>query len=155
MGGVVERNTLEIQIADILRRLSSVEGESGKLFQTIFLQSWSDFTTTWGGFSSDPTPATIRYIQIGNIVYVQYTTTVDGTSNATSLTCTLPIEAFRTENVHCCGRAVDNGSIQSTPAMVKLTASSNVATFYKDQAEAAWTGSGNKTINFTFFYEVA
>lgn len=116
---------------------------------------WANFTTTFAGFSANPTPSTIRWIQIGKVVSLNYTATGNGTSNATNLTMTLPVAAAQTESIHCCGRAVDAGAIVATPPMVKLTASSNVATFFKDLAESAWTNSGSKSMNFDFSYEAA
>lgn len=116
---------------------------------------WANFSTTTGGFSADPTPSTMRWIQLGKLAYVNYTATGNGTSNATSTTYTLPVAAAQTQSIHCCGRAVDNGAIAATPPMVKLTASSNVATFFKDLGESNWTNTGGKSINFSFFYEVA
>lgn len=116
----------------------------------------ANHTTTFGGFSADPAPSTIRYCQIGKVVFVWYTATSNGTSNGTSLTMTLPKAAARTESIHCMGRGVDNAAILTTPLMVKLTATSATATFYKDQSEGTWNGGAvAKSVNFHFAYEVA
>lgn len=117
---------------------------------------WANFTTTFAGFSADPTPATMRWMQLGKVVYVNYTATANGTSNTTGLTMTLPVAAAQTQRIHCIGRAVDGGAIVLTGGpMVVLTAASATATFYKDPSEGNWTNTNLKSINFQFFYEVA
>lgn len=114
---------------------------------------WFAFVPTAAGFSSDPGIATCRYNIIGESILYHLTASSNGTSNATSLTYTMPAAATYSIKIHCIGRAVDNGSIVATPAMVALTGSSATATFHPSLAEGAWTGSNAKSINFQFEYE--
>jgi hypothetical protein len=137
---------------------NTVAGVSSQAFATgsapaQTFTDWAAFTPTWGGFSVNPT-ATTRYVQIGKIVFVEVLTTVDGTSNATTFTMTLPVNAANAAATAIgFGRGVNAGAAVG-PSRIDITAA-GTATFRTDNAGNAWTASGNKSINCCFFYEAA
>lgn len=114
---------------------------------------WFTFATTYGGFSANPTPTNLRYSVHGRICYVKLTATGNGTSNATSLTITVPFAAAQSEKVHNAGRGVDNGSVLANPVQASLSSSSATVTFLKHD-DSTWTNTGNKSVNFQFFFEI-
>ena len=67
-----------------------------------------------------------------------------GTSNATSMTGTLPIAPIKDGRRFVAGR--DANTYLATPSSASLTASSTKVTFYKDMVSAAWTNSGTKGV---------
>ena len=117
---------------------------------------WIDFSeqSTIVGWSSFTTKR-IRYKVVGNIVYVYFS--LEGTSNSTSTTFSLPILpkiaiafpfAFHSDNgVYFIGGFGNN-------------ISTNIITCYKTQSISSttftttWTASGTKTITGQFFYEI-
>lgn len=114
---------------------------------------WFTFATTYGGFSANPVPTNLRYSVHGRICYVKLTATGNGTSNATSLTITVPFAAAQSEKVHNAGRGVDNGSVLANPVQASLSSSSATVTFLKHD-DSTWTNTGNKSVNFQFFFEI-
>lgn len=119
--------------------------------------AWTDYSasstvTGWSAFSTK----SIRYTQVGKIVYVQYD--IDGTSNATTISFTLPIAAANAASITYGASpswAVDNGTSPTAPARLYLSGSTSTVNILKDLAGAAWTNSGNKVVVGQFFYECA
>lgn len=123
---------------------------------------WFNFTTTFGGFSAAPTPATIRYKVVGRQVFVRIYSTAAGTSNANTFTFTVPItsknETVGTSSTGDWGalatQCVDNSALVSTTACpVILPGNSATVNVYKTGAQGTWTTSGGKGIQATFSYE--
>ena len=114
---------------------------------------WFNFTFSYGGFSANPTPTILRYSLHGRVCYVKMTATGNGTSNATSLTITVPFAAAQSEKVHNAGRGVDNGGVLANPVQASLSSSSATVTFLKHD-DSTWTNTGNKSVNFQFFFEI-
>lgn len=101
------------------------------------------FTPTYTGFSADPTMVCTFYV-VGNRCTAIYGFSSVGTSNATSLTMTLPFPAVNTQAVTVLGRSYDNGAEQTAGQGTIGTGTPTVLTCYKGASGLAWTGSGNK-----------
>lgn len=121
--------------------------------------SWTDYssTSTITGWSSF-TDKQIWYKQIGKTMHVMYA--LSGTSNATSISFTVPVAAVGHGNITtemCTGLSKDNGSFSSTPARVYIdpTSSTTTVIVIKDLGTANWTSSGEKLIRGLYIYEVA
>lgn len=120
---------------------------------------YSAWTPTFAGFSVSPT-VTARYINLGGGLYHAYMTTIGhGTSNSTSAsgtTFTLPATSANAgiaQSTQGSG-GTNGGSRQSVPFTIVVANNSATATVYRDGTLAtAWTGSGNKSFNVSFFFE--
>lgn len=72
---------------------------------------------------------------------------LEGTSNSTSISFTLPnnnssgFSAFRPS-----GYNVNNGSILTTPARIQIPNATNVVTIIRDLSGASYTSSGVKAV---------
>lgn len=113
---------------------------------------WIDFSeqSTIVGWSSYTTKI-IRYKQVGNTIFVHFV--IQGTSNSTSTTFTLPYSPKSGISV------VTNisGAVNNTAnniAWITLTSGSNVVTFLLGTGATAWTNTGTKGIQGQFFYEI-
>lgn len=107
---------------------------------------WFSFTTTWGGFSANPSTTTIYFKLSGKLCSGFYIDGSDGTSNSTSTTFTMPVAAARSLNNAGFIGIKDSGSISSTPGHLLTTASSKTITAYKSFSQTAWTNSGAKNL---------
>lgn len=118
-------------------------------FSKLAATAWSSFTPSTTGFSGTPTESG-RYIQFGKLVVGVYAVT--GTSNATTLTFTLPVAAQA--NDRYIGIAItDNSAATTTTGYFSFAAGSTTCTVKKDLADNAFTGSGTKAASGFFFYE--
>lgn len=136
-------------------------GSGNKSFNLNFFyettgSSYSTWTPTFAGFSTDPT-VTARYYGIGKMVHAIVTTTSTGVSNATAPNLTrfsLPFVSNQNFVQTTAGaRAVDNGSNLSVLGQVNITTDTDMAFYFRDDALATWTGSGNKNFSTSFIYE--
>ena len=138
--------------------LSSVRTKLNDVITEINLldpTGWVDYsaTSTIVGWSSFTTKI-IRYRVIGKQVFVEYN--LDGTSNSTSTTFTLPFNCINvisfTNNI-----IVDNGV--SIIGSAQLFINSNNLILYKWTSISAitntFTASGSKLAKGQFFYEIA
>jgi hypothetical protein len=115
------------------------------------LGSWVNYTPVWGGFSADPTILRAVYFRIGKMCTVHVNTS-GGTSNATTLTVTLPFPAkYNNPQAALC---VNNGSTVVPWGRIDPVASSSVANGYITSGAGAWTASGAKRISFMITYEI-
>lgn len=114
---------------------------------------WIDYAPTWTGFSVNPT-VTSRYKVIGRTVVWKLVTTANGTSNATTLTATLPVPAREIQGGAGYGIGTDNSAALATPVRIDIS-STTVATFYTNAAAALWTNTNVKFVQFTLVYEAA
>lgn len=116
---------------------------------------WVDYsaTSTIVGWSSFTTKI-IRYRIIGKQIFVQFQ--LDGTSNSTSLTFTLPLNVLTPMFNNC--YAVDNG-VANVGMCVNSSGGSNLITGYRfstaTSVTSTWTASGTKTYKGQFFIEIA
>lgn len=129
-----------------------VVNSSGDVYTT----AWTDYsgTSTVVGWSSR-TYTVINYKKVGKLVYVMFN--INGTSNSTSVTFTLPLAAATQANssFEACGVALDNGALQTAPSRIFLGSASSTVTVYKDLTTANWTNSGSKQTNGQFWYQTA
>ncbi len=115
---------------------------------------WTAWVPTWTGFSVDPVLTFARYHIDGKMCTCILTTTTSGTSNATTLSFTLPFSAARA--VVGTARGSNNGATLADPVLLVSTASSNVCNAYLTFGPTtAWTAANGKQINFQFVYELA
>jgi len=116
--------------------------------------SWFSYTPVWTGFSADPPNPIARFSVVGTACTLNILCGTPGTSNATTLTATLPIVPHGTLGYgrYTC-RATNNSADLATPGLVTIDAVS-VLTAYRDMSAAAWTGSGSKGIGGVFVYEI-
>lgn len=116
--------------------------------------AWADYgaTSTIVGFSSIATKV-IRYKQIGKLMSIIYY--IEGTSNATNFTFTLPTaSAAASTFVEAIVRVQDNSGAFTTGLLV-LAANSSTVTLYASVAAGAWTAGNTKISVGQFFYELA
>lgn len=109
---------------------------------------WIDWVPTFTGFSADPSITSARYTLAGKMCNA-YWVTGAGTSNATTLTITMP---FAAKNSCVFTLEIqDAGTVQTGRA--SLTAGSNILTVLKANL-GAFTASGNKMCRGFIMYEI-
>ncbi len=113
---------------------------------------WQPWNPAPTGFVTAPTPGVARWSQTGRDINVEYYSG-DGTSNATTLTFSLPTKE-KNGQILFLGGGKDNGAVQTAPMRMDLAAGSRTATIYKDLNGTAFTASGTKMIVFNSTYEV-
>ncbi len=116
--------------------------------------AWTDYSATstivgWVSFGTK----SIYYKKIGKLVFVCFT--IIGTSNATSISFTLPYTSANTiVTFGGAMRIATNNDVGITGAScVRLLSNSATVNCYTDMYEAAWTNSGNKVVSGSFWYE--
>lgn len=113
--------------------------------------SWIPYTPVWTGFSADPTLVYAGYFREGKKCQVVITINASGTSNATTMTVTLPFNsAFAAINT-----AVILNSGTAAVGRAHTAASSNILTFFATITAGAFTASGNKNGNINLTYAIA
>jgi hypothetical protein len=137
-----------------LSGVSGYSGYSGSSGYSGIVPAWNTFSSTLTGFSGY-TSATIWYLQIGKIIFVNFY--ISGISNATTTTMTLPVAAITgTVPYFVWSTAVtDNGIGQNTSGSMSLAAGSSTANLYKTYNSGAWTNIGTKTIYGMIWYQTA
>jgi hypothetical protein len=113
--------------------------------------AWASVSASASGFSAT-TSNTIRWKQQGKTITMAVA--IDGTSNSTSFSFTLPAAAKAADTITGV-RVANNGAFTTTPGYIQLAAASTTATVFLTHAavSTAWTGSGAKSMNGTFTYE--
>lgn len=116
--------------------------------------AWTDYSasSTIVGWSSFTTKV-LRYMVIGKLVFVQYY--LQGTSNSTLVTFTLPFGVPSLVVDVPASRVQDNSVIKTTPGLMEVAgpqASPSQFNFYTDMAGTAWTASGTKQASGEFFF---
>jgi hypothetical protein len=127
---------------------------SGVVHGTILpVSAWTDYSasSTIVGWSSF-TYKEIYTRKIGSLLFVNFR--LQGTSNATGATFTLPYSADGL-TYSSSAYIIDNGTAQANPGWVVSTAASATITVYKDMAGAAFTNSGTKAVRGQFFVHIA
>jgi hypothetical protein len=120
------------------------------------LSSWQTWTITFGGFSSPPT-YTARYCVLGKLLFLQMNCTVNGTSNATNFTVSLPGSYVAKTGViqTMVGVSVVNGgSGVTTNARIVTASGSATLTLALDAIGNVWTNSAGKRASFSGFIEI-
>jgi len=119
---------------------------------------WFNWTTTFTGFSANPTSLLNRFNLVGTMCTVTIRQVNAGTSNSTGFTMTAPIAAANPGGVGfylgmCWG--TDSGALVS-PGSWMTIGGSNVITIGKAFNNGNWTNSGSKKIDPGFMtYEIA
>lgn len=141
---LASHDNIDSEIQDISTALTAIN-----------FTDWATFdpTGTYGGFSAEPTVTSYRWMQIGNVVHVQYKTNAPGTSNSTGFSIRLP-KATKYACDFNISRGTDNTALIGGPALGQTTAGGNTLTLFKDNLGNTWTNSGTKSVNFNLTYEV-
>lgn len=125
----------------------------------IYTTALTDYTATstitgWSSFTAGR--KFIYYKKIGKTVFVQFW--LEGTSNATTVSFTLPVAPTGTTypvTAVALGSAMDNGSVLTTAGHLELLAGDTTVTCYTNMATATWTAANTKRVGGQFFYETA
>jgi len=119
------------------------------LTDTTINDAWTAHTSVITGFSGTPTQA-FAYMKIGKTVILRFL--INGTSNATSLTFTLPFAPK--VSMRPAGFLCDDNSTRVTGyGQLALTASSTTVTACSGSADQGWTASNTKGIQGVITYE--
>lgn len=153
-GNLVAGGTLAITGATTLTGAAALNG-GATVTGDIYTTAWVDYAGTstvtgWTSFTSKK----IFYKKIGKTVLVRFD--IDGTSNATSVSFTLPV-AQATDGFSLdmpLGLCLDNNAVVTT-GILELPSASATVTCYTTQGGAAWTGSARKRVHGQFWYEAA
>ena len=119
--------------------------------QPVFVP-WTDYssTSTVTGWTSFTTKY-IAYKKVGKSVFVQFF--LDGTSNATTVSFTLPYSNGAGAAVQVIARVRDNGTWAA--GLATLAATASTVNGFTTPAGAAWTNSGTKSLIGELWFEVA
>jgi nitrogen fixation protein len=114
--------------------------------------NWIDYssTSTIVGWSSFTTKV-LKYRVVGKQMFVQLR--IDGTSNSTSLTFTLPNNAIDTVYGH--HRYINNGTVGTALQTGRILGGANLFSAWTSTNAGTWTASGTKAIELQFFIEIA
>lgn len=122
--------------------------------QDVYTVTYTDYssTSTVTGWSST-TQKSIYYKKIGKIVYVWFS--IDGTSNATTVSFTLPYTIANTVDpgIWVAIRARDNNVDLTTPGHAEADKNSTTVNCFKDAAGGVWTNSSRKIVTGQFTYQ--
>jgi hypothetical protein len=108
-------------------------------------------TSTFTGYSAFTTKI-LSYCLRGRQLHV--VATINGTSNATGNSVTLPFTSLSGPTVSMAFEGVDNGTVVSTACMAQIASASSTLGFFKDWTGAAWTASGTKEVFGSFLIGV-
>lgn len=114
--------------------------------------TWGDYSTSstvvgWSSFTNKQ----IYYKKIGNIVFVVFN--IQGTSNSTSTSFTVPYSSNLGTTINIPIRIRDNGGAGTTGELSFYEGTK--VTLYRDLGESLWTNSGTKVTIGQFWYEAA
>ncbi|MBP9717436.1 MAG: hypothetical protein KBD44_01840, partial [Candidatus Pacebacteria bacterium] len=115
-----------------------------------------DWAPTWAGFSANPSGSPIqKYKLVGSVCKIMRVSATSGTSNATTMTMTVPFAFLRSIFTTSLMNVQDNSANQTLPGMLESSAGSATASLYKTFFRGAWTGSGTKDVNIAWLeYEI-
>jgi hypothetical protein len=121
----------------------------------IYTTAWTNYsgTTTVGGFSSSTTTV-VWYKKVGKTVHVLFY--LSGTSNATTVTFTVPQTISMPATVRVSGGSVtDNGTGLAPPCAISIPTGGSTITVYKDLITNSFTSSGSKLVSGQFWFEAS
>lgn len=117
---------------------------------------WTDFSGSASivGWTT-PTVVFLKYAKISKVVTI--IGRITGTSNATTVSMTLPFAAANLGGNQsiACVVVTNNGTTATTPGQVQVVDNSTTLNILRDTLGTAWTNSGTKTVVFTFQYHSA
>jgi hypothetical protein len=102
----------------------------------------SAWTPAPTGFSGTPTTTNCTFVQVGKLVFMHLD--ISGTSNATTLTFTLPVAARYTERIPI--PVTNNGGNPTALGLLQTTASSTAASCFLDLGATAFTNVNAKAL---------
>lgn len=113
---------------------------------------WFNWTPTLTGYSSDPTSVVNRFRISGREVQVAIRQAVNGTSNATTMSFSLPVTAATITNMVWKGMAglVDNGAQLQTTGIISVASAATTANVFRDETATAFTASAGKRLGVGF-----
>lgn len=130
---------------------TNIKAGAAIAFSKLAADAWTAHSATLGGFSGTPTQANY-FLKIGRLVVLMVN--IQGTSNATALTFTLPYAAARTENVNGIMVCTDNGTTTNDPPRIALVGTTT-ANAFKTLSGTTWTNANGKGLEGMMFYESA
>lgn len=114
---------------------------------------WFNYTITWTGFTATvPTASVSRFAVVGRECYFSLRLSASGTSNATTMTLSLPIPSA-VASLHMVYGVDSNASLTAPSTLVFSAAGTTVAAF-KDLTGAAWTNANGKSVQGPFIYGI-
>ena len=172
-GGVVTNVADAVGATDAVNKLQ-LDGKQNQLNGTGFVKAtgttisydsnsyiventWINYTPVWTGFSVNPTvnAGDAQYLVRGKMCLVRLRPSAGGTSNATTLTVTLPFVSAVTNNPQIFNGIIqNNGTVSNNPARIEVASNSNIATAYTNNQLGAFTASGTKTVLFQIEYQL-
>lgn len=115
------------------------------------------FSTTWTGVTAQFTSVNRFWIK-GNVCTVSVSRSTNQTSNATSMTATLPVTAKTVTSMiwrGWGGRGVDNGAAYNSPTpYCEVTSGASVVNLYTGPQPGNWTAANSKGMDFQISYEI-
>ncbi len=111
----------------------------------------TDSAPSYTGWSSVTTRIS-RSMKVGNLVYWYFV--IDGTSNSTAATITMPYASGYQMFIGGI-RVANNGSFSNSPGLVGLAAGSSTASFYVDHSQNVFTAANAKVVQGQIFYYTA
>jgi hypothetical protein len=122
----------------------------------VYSTAWTDYFSSstivgWSSFVSGR--AQIMYRTLGDMVWVAFS--LEGTSNATTITFTVPYTSYNlgSDFAFCSALGFTyNNSTYMTPGRTRLPSNSAVVTVSMGAATGGWTASGAKQITGQFWY---
>lgn len=112
---------------------------------------WFNWTSTRTGYSAAPTDTTTRYRVIGRTVHFNIREVTNGTSNAVTLSMSLPVAALTLTNLLFGGPAslVDNSAAMATYGRWTIGSAGTTMVFGTTASAAdGFTNSGGKRVAF-------
>lgn len=119
---------------------------------------WFAYSPTITGFSAVPATADYRFAICGRTVTLVVAQKVDGTSNATTLTVSLPVTAATVGTAGTWtgtnGHAVDNGTGLTVASRWNINSGGTTIDFYTNMSLGAWTNANGKRVRCVAQYEI-
>jgi hypothetical protein len=118
----------------------------------VYTVDWVDYSgsSTIIGWQVAGRTEKIYYKKIGKLVFVAFN--ISGTSDSASVSFTVPFTNSVVPIQGALGQCSDAGSDITTACLYSLNASSSTVSCYKNMVNAAWTGSGAKSVVGNFWY---
>jgi hypothetical protein len=142
--------TIVVNTDHVIANAAITENSYSNLEEPRGWPGWFTYVPTFAGFSSNPGGLISKYNIRGTTCYVVHVEQGNGTSNATSFTVTMPVNAAEVTRFSL-ARVWDNG-VAAALGQGSLVVGSAVATLLKS-AGAAWTNVGSKSADFEMFYQ--
>lgn len=113
---------------------------------------WFNWNANPQGFSIAPSSPSYRWKTVGTTIFLSYSESNNGTSNATTFTASAPV-APQQNVTGVAGTLVNNGALLTAAGRVTLSSGSTTMTFRTDMSTGAWTNVNGKRAVMEIFYE--